>query len=199
MKPLRIIIDMDGITCDSLPHWLDRIHAQTGVRAKMEDITQWALEKCPPLDQVDPKHIFSRLQDPGFIFSIPPMEGAINVINNLMDDGHEVYLVTARHGPQSMPETLKWVELYLPRIGEKNLVFCYHKHLIPADVIIDDKAETLVKYKLAHPNSLCLGIKYAYNEHLELRGSATDVMLVEYGDTAWATLYQQIVLHAEEP
>jgi len=200
VKKLRILIDIDGIVADTLPHWLRRISTKYGVTAQMSDITQYDLTKCPPLNYIKPEHIFDVLQDPGFTVTVPMMEGAPNVLKNLMSDGHEVYLVTARSGATHIAETFEFLKMRLPFIDtRKQLIFLYDKHLLPADVIIDDQAATLVKYKTWHPNALALGIKYLYNEHLELRGSETDVMLVEYGDTAWATLYQQIMLHAEEP
>jgi len=194
-RPLRILVDLDGIVCDTMPYWLDHIYDTVGVRAYLHDITQWALDKCPPLDKLNPKLIFSRLQDPGFMLKVPAMVGARLVLENLQNDGHEVYLVTARHGPQSMPETLTWVQQNLPTFQERHLIFCYDKHLIRADVIIDDKAETLFNYKAIHQNALCLGIKYAYNDHL----SEDVAFLVEYGDKAWISLYQYILELAEKP
>lgn len=88
-------------------------------------------------------------------------------MKQLVDDGHEVYLVTARHGPRSMPDTLEWVQKHMPFLNaERQVIFCYNKHLIPADILIDDKAETLVKYGETHPEAALMAIRYPYNEHL---------------------------------
>jgi 5'(3')-deoxyribonucleotidase len=200
MKKLRILIDIDGIVADTMPHWLQYLGDQTGVYAKMEDITMYDLSRCPPLTEIGPGVVFGVLQDVGFTMGIPMMEGAANVLKNLMDDGHEVYLVTARSGAQHIAETYEWVKATMPFIDtRRQLIFCYEKHLIACDVIIDDQAATLQKYKTTHPKALALGIRYLYNDHLDCCSNPVDVTLVEYGDTAWATLYQQIMLHAEEP
>lgn len=202
MKKLRLLIDIDGIVADTMPYWLNYIAAKTGVKARIEDITQYDLTKCPPLSQLEPHVIFDVLQEPGFTSNVPLMEGAFNVLKNLMNDGHEVYLVTARSGAVHIAETYQWVKTQLPFIDtRKQLVFIYDKHLLKADVIIDDQAATLTNYKAIHQNALTLSIEYPYNAHLQVMSDpiSRDVMLVEYGDTAWATLYQQIMLHAEEP
>jgi len=202
MKKLRILIDIDGILADTIPYWLDYIGKMTGVVAKMEDITQYDLTKCPPLSYLKPEVIFEVLQRPGFTSNVPVMEGAPNVVKNLMNDGHEVYLVTARSGGTHCAETFEWLHKHMPFIDtRKQLVFLYDKHLLHADVIIDDQAATLTNYKGLHQNALTLGIKYPYNAHLEILSDpiSRDIMLVEYGDTAWTTLYQQILLHAEKP
>lgn len=165
---MKILIDLDGIVCDSLPRWLQHIADKTGVVAQMFDITDWELTKCPPLDKVDPKAIFKILETPGFTAGIQPFWGAVQAVEQLVEDGHEVMLVTARHGPVSMPETLEWVQRYLPFLDVRTtVVFCHNKELIPADVIIDDRPETLVRYREAHPRALVLGIEYPYNKHLQ--------------------------------
>ena len=68
MKKLRILIDVDGIVANTLPYWLSKIARATetktpegrlpGVIAQVEDIKEWDLSKCPPLDKVDPKLMF---------------------------------------------------------------------------------------------------------------------------------------------
>lgn len=185
MRKLKILVDMDSIACDTLPYWLDRIAQNTGVRAKVDDIKLWAMDKCPPLDKVDPRLIFGVLQEPGFIHGIPPMPGVAKVLKQLMDDGHQVMLCTARHGPVSMPETITWMRQHLPFMSpEKQTAFIYDKEWVEADVIIDDKAETLVKYLNKHQKAIALTITYPYNADL-----AHDRLgRVDYGPDAWDRL-----------
>lgn len=170
MKKLRILIDLDNITADTLPYWLEYLahKAHMPVAAKVEDITLWDMSKCPPLDTIDPKLVLGVLQDNYFTLNIPLMPGAKQAIQELMLAGHEVYLVTARSGHTHVTETFEWVAKQLPFINiREQLIFCSNKTLIPADVLIDDKPDTLIKYKKAHPSAITMAIRYPYNTHLE--------------------------------
>lgn len=67
---MKILIDMDGIVCNTLPFWLKKIAEKTYDRtdpskqivAQVEDIKLWDMMKCPPLDKADPKLVFGILQ-----------------------------------------------------------------------------------------------------------------------------------------
>ena len=195
MKKLRILVDIDGITADTLPHWLKWIADKSGVQARMSDIDKYDFAQCPPLNSLHPSLVYGVLQDPGFTTAIPLMPGAELALMKLMNDGHEVYLVTARSGAQHISETFTWVKEQLPFIdARKQLIFCYDKHLLTADVLVDDQAYTLTNYKSIHPKASVMGIKYLYNSYLELMSDpiSAGVNLVEYGPMAWDSLYQLI-------
>lgn len=170
MKKLKILIDLDNITADTLPYWLEYLahKAKMPVAAKVEDITKWNMAECHPLDTIDPKLVLGVLQDNYFTINVPLMPGARQAIQELMIAGHEVYLVTARSGHTHVTETFEWVAKMLPFINiREQLIFCSNKALIPADVLIDDKPDTLIKYKKTHPGAVTMTIRYPYNTHLE--------------------------------
>jgi len=189
MKKLRILIDLDGIVCDTYPYWLDHIFFHTGIRAGVEDLTQWDISKCPPLTNVPAEVINSRLQDPGFYLGIKPILGAQEYIKRLHDEGHEIYFVTARHGDTSMPETIQWMAIHFPWIiTDKQVNFVYDKHIIRGDVLIDDKAQTLIRYGEEYPFATLMAIEYPYNRHTAEEG----VLLVPRDRLAWERLYKHI-------
>jgi predicted secreted acid phosphatase len=109
------------------------------------------------------------------------MAGADKYVKRLMDDGHDVMFVTAREGPVSIPETLKWMKKNLPFVNKKQLVFMYEKHKLPADVLIDDRTENLAKYQEYNQDSICMGIKYPYSGNVG--------HLIDYGPDAWEYMY----------
>jgi 5'(3')-deoxyribonucleotidase len=199
MKKLRILVDIDGITADTLPHWLGWIANKTGVVAKVSDIDKYDFAQCSPLNQLPASTVYGALQDPGFTTAIPMMPGASENLKKLMDDGHEVYLVTARSGAQHIAETFIWVKEQLPFLdSRKQLIFCYNKDLLSADILIDDQAYTLTNYKAVHPRSSVMGIRYLYNSYLEVMSDpiSASVELVEYGPAAWDSLYQLVKARA---
>lgn len=188
-KSFKIVVDVDGIVTDTLAYWLDVIAKRTGIVAKVEDIKVWELHKNPALAGVAPKDIYPRLQDPGFIFGIPPIKGAVEFCKKLQDDGHQVFFVTARHGKQSMPETIEWFEHHMPWVNiEKQVNFLYDKeNFAEADIIIDDKADTLIKYMAKWPDVTAMSFLYPYNAHL-----GEDVWFFDKDDNGWECMYDAI-------
>lgn len=190
MKELTILVDLDGIIADSIPHWLDAIHKKFGVKAELKDITQWNLTDCPPLDKLQRQKILDLINQKGFVASIPPMPGALENLKKLHDDGHQIYIVTARTGDVSIPETFAWVRKHLPWFDvEKRLCFLYDKFRFKADIVIDDKWDTLEKYERANKLALLYTIDYPYNKGNDAK---YEVTRIQRSETAWDELYESI-------
>lgn len=163
---MKILVDMDGIVTDTLPTWLNRIHQLTGVRAVPDDITKWNLNENPPLNLLKPNEIFDILNEKDFTLGIPQMADANLFLEKLHKAGHDISIVTARYGTNCMPETLVWLREMMPWLNvEKKAWFVYDKHRITGDILIDDKAETLIKYREEHPTTKLITIDYPYNKH----------------------------------
>jgi 5'(3')-deoxyribonucleotidase len=163
---MRILVDLDGIVVDTLPSWLKRVHETTGILAKPADITKWNLIDNPPLDQLQLQQLLDILNEKDFNINLPQMSDASHYLHQLHNAGHDISIVTARSGTHCMPETLTWLKKMMPWLDvEKKVWFCYDKQRITGDVLIDDKAETLIKYKEAHPEAHLITIDYPYNQH----------------------------------
>lgn len=190
---MKIIVDIDSTVAETLPAWLKKISEKTGIPVKPKDITTWNLHECEILSGVDPKVFMSILHTPGFKADLPVISGSKKAIDTLLKDGHEVYFVTARTGDVSMFETIAWVKKHFPRIDvHTNLIFMHNKHLISADVIIDDKPENLEKYHELYPKALKFAIEYPYNKHL---GDDFYIYSNSKG-SAWKEIVQTIRTHA---
>lgn len=188
MKKLRILVDVDGIVADTLPFWLKMVKETTGVEAVPADITKWALHTCPPLTSLRPEQIYDLLNISGFNAEIPMMPGASDNLKALHDAGHDVYLLTARYGDVGMPETIHWLKKHLPWFNsEKKLGFFADKHLVKADVLIDDRGETLLKYYESNPHAKIVTINYPYNQ-----AQIPGVIRVEKNENSWTALREVI-------
>jgi 5'(3')-deoxyribonucleotidase len=163
---MRILVDLDGIVTDTLPAWLKRIHEVSGVLATPEQITKWNLNENPPLDKVEQMHLWGILNEPGFNIGLQQMNDASAVLNRLHKAGHDITIVTARFEPTCMIETVQWLKEHMPWLNaKKKCWFIYDKHRITGDVLIDDKAETLIEYRAHHPDAHLVTIDYPYNKH----------------------------------
>jgi 5'(3')-deoxyribonucleotidase len=163
---MRILVDIDGIITNTLPTWLQRIYETTGVKARLSDVTKWNLYENSPLSQVPIPDLLAPLNERGFTANLPMMADADIFLKKLYDAGHDISIVTARHGVVCIPETIEWFEAMMPWLDvHKKLWFVHEKHRLTADVIIDDKAEYLIDYKNAHPNAHLITIDYPFNKH----------------------------------
>ena len=163
---MRILVDVDGIITDTLPSWLQHIYEATGTRAHPEDITKWNLNENLALQKLSLPEILAPLNKPGFTANLPMMADVDVFLKKLHDAGHDVSIVTARHGATCITETIEWFRDVMPWFNvEKKLWFIHDKHRLTADVIIDDKAEYLIDFKKANPNAHLITIDYPYNKH----------------------------------
>lgn len=76
-------------------------------------------------------------------------------VKQLLDDGHEVYVVTSSH-LYDMPVKYKWIKRKFPFIDRRNIITIQDKKLLKLDVLVDDYAENLYggnfkKILLAYP------------------------------------------------
>lgn len=188
---MKILIDIDGIVTDTLPTWLKKIEEQTGKRATVADITQWDISKCGELASVVAQKIWDILEQPGFYYNLPFIDGAEKALKYL-NSKHEIYLVTARMGHHGYSESHRWLEDKLPFLKKEQLIFCPKKELIPADIIIDDKAETLGKYWMLHENSVYMAIEYPYNKPLHNPRHTVAKHPKKAGVTPWSRLVKLI-------
>lgn len=184
MKQLTILVDIDSVVADTLPAWLLRIYQNTGVLATMDQITEWNMTACSPLNQLAPEQIYDILNEPGFTLNLPQLPGANENLRRLHNAGHQIYFVTARFGAVNMPETLAWIRKHFPWVKpEQQLNFIKNKHLFLGDVLIDDSADNLLAYRESHPTADLITIDYPYNR-VEIEG----LYRVPYGDDTWTKI-----------
>lgn len=140
---MRIVVDMDEVLCQFVGKVLKRWNAINGTKFSREDITAWRMENIlgnDILGRTAEGLIDEWMSEPGFYEDLEPVEGAIDGLQKLMDDGHDIVICT------SVPEVAihaydgkrKWMRRNFPRWSMKNFIACSRKGLIAGDVFIDD-------------------------------------------------------------
>jgi len=160
MKRKRILIDLDSTVADLLTPWLTLYNADWPDQLTVADITHWDLHLCAQGGVA----IYDYLSRPGLVRNLLPYEGAVEGVKTLFDLGHELYIVTAAHSPVNLSEKAEWCQQHLPFLTKRQLVIAHEKHIIPADVLIDDSPSNALAYRMAHPAAITTGIRFPYNE-----------------------------------
>ena len=137
-----ILIDMDDTIEQLLKAWLKGVNEKYGYDVRYEDITSW--DVSAPYPGLTREQVYAIPDQPGFWGTVKPIEGAAEVIRRFMDEGHEVYIVTATpyiSVPEKMDDLLfRW----FPFISWDQVIITRRKQLIRGDVLIDDGVHNLV-------------------------------------------------------
>lgn len=136
MNSLKILIDMDDTIEHLLIAWVDYINKRYGTNVKYEDVTQWDLRVAFPT--LTNQQLHSLLEEDDFWKTVKPMEGAAETLQWMMDQGHEVYIVTASAYRTIRPKMEHVLFKYFPFLTWDNVIITKHKQMIRGDILIDD-------------------------------------------------------------
>lgn len=140
---MRIGIDMDGVLCDLTASVVEKLNRYHGESLSVEDITKYDFQKnCKNATRED---VFQYFCEPGFFRHLAPIRGAVENVNRLIDDGHEIIIISACRTGQECK--LQWLKNHIPRISEKNCIFTWKKELIDVDILIEDHGKNLLKWR----------------------------------------------------
>ena len=195
MKKLVILIDMDGIAADLVGKTLRLYNAEHGTAFTHAHVTDWNFDKCIP----NGKAMFRYFDTPGFFLDLQPLPGMVRALKGLKKAGHELHIASTPHVRGTCAQDkLAWVDEHIPFIGARNTILVRDKTMLKGDVLIDDKPETIEKYRLAWPTSILASIAYPYNNcvkhHLNIHAHG-----IENFEQAWNTIGEGIHYFAEQP
>jgi 5'(3')-deoxyribonucleotidase len=140
---------MDDVIVDLVPAWIKRYNEIYNDNLTNEQIAGWNM-----VDYVKPEcglKIFDILAEPGFIYGLNPVEGAIESVNHLVEliGIEKVFIVSAAFS-QSMREKSLWIEKYLPVLKD-NVIFAKKKGALyaPGSFLIDDGVHNIIDFNKA--------------------------------------------------
>ena len=142
-KRLTILLDMDGVIADMIGLFCKQYNALPGVKKKISeaDIKGWNVEKY--LEKKYNWSFDSMLRYPLFFFKIKPYDGAIELTKFLIKR-HDVIFCSAPYDARCCMDKFLWLEREFGKDFHKRMLTLTHrKEMIPGDIIIDDKLETI--------------------------------------------------------
>jgi 5'(3')-deoxyribonucleotidase len=169
-------LDFDGTINNMLETWIDWLNQRHGTTVKIEDVVEWELTKVFPT--VSKKDLFAPLSDPDYWSAVTFKPNAVKVIKKLIDEGHEIYIVTSSHYRTLPPKIDKCLLAYLPFIKKENIIITYNKALINCDVLLDDAEHNLINFK---------GIKVLFDAPYNKKSTVADFRI-----TSWEDFYELV-------
>lgn len=139
---MRIGIDFDGVMNDMLTPWCEILSQISRYNATADEISEWDLTKT--FKDLSQHTISGIIRTPEFWSRVQPKQDAVNVIQKLIDAGHDVVVVTAAWPPESMATKFNiCMQKYFPFINWRNVICTGRKDLVNVDVLIDDYPKNL--------------------------------------------------------
>ncbi len=133
-----IAIDMDDVLNTLMPTWLDAYNRDYGDTRSPTDITNWDVWKHVK------RECGQKIYDyhtPDLFLACAPMPGAQRVTQKLINDGHNLLVVSACWNPLNEAAKRQWLTEHFPWLPQDCCHFvpmgrakCEHR----ADVLIDD-------------------------------------------------------------
>ncbi len=138
---MTILVDMDDTIEQLLKAWVSRANEKFGRNVTLDDITGWNV--AAPYSGLTRKQIYDVTYEKGFWESVEPMPGAAEALRHFMEEGHEVYIVTATE-IEHVEEKMKGLLFrYFPFISWSQVIITSRKQMIRGDVLIDDGIHNL--------------------------------------------------------
>lgn len=142
MRKLTILIDMDDVLDNLLEAWVSELNDLYGMSVDPNDINDWDLSLF--FKGISTRSLYMPLFWERFWEGVKPKEGAVEGVEKLLDDGHEVFVVTAAHPNTISTKLNKCLFKYFPCITRDEVIVTSHKQMIVGDVLIDDAPHNLI-------------------------------------------------------
>ena len=138
---MTILVDLDDTIEQLLKALVERANERFGRNATVDDVTDWSIVCAFP--GITKQQILDFMRDADFWETVEPVPGAAEGLKHLMDEGHEVYIVTATEY-EHVAEKMKGVLFrYFPFISWDQVIITSRKQMIRGDVLIDDGVHNL--------------------------------------------------------
>lgn len=190
---MRILIDMDGVTCDLLAVWLQALNQNrpTGTPKLIKrDITDWGMSAAVR------QHgsVFHVLHREGLFEWLPAHEGAVEAISAIHRAGHEVRFATTAPGAEGAKGKIRWVERNFKHFqwGSKQVILAAEKHMLMGDILIDDKPDNIKAWIATGRDAIAP--RHPYNSDI-LDSIGSTRLRVMGSSTDMATFWQNVSAH----
>ncbi len=163
MRELTILLDVDGVIANFLKHAIPIIERVSGKKLPVESITDWDFFQI-----VGKEHeaaCWKEINVEGFYRDLHPYPGAVEGVKRLQEIA-TVHIVTAMsyvHSKHAYYERAEWIKQHLG-LSVSDITFSAHKHLMRGDVLVDDKASTIMKWARMNPAGTGVIWSHPYNE-----------------------------------
>lgn len=141
MRKLTILFDADDVAENLCDCWIEMLNERYGTSVTLKDVQNWDMTKAFPT--LTKEQVFDVLHTDEIWKRITPLPGAVEVLQKLHNEGHELYMVTASDYRTCKPKVDRLLELF-PFLDWKHIIVTNNKQIVRGDILIDDGPHNLV-------------------------------------------------------
>lgn len=162
MKPMILLLDMDGIVANLLKKWLNTYNQEYDDNLTLTQIGSWDVEKYAK--KCSPKEFHAIIERPHFFADLEVLPGSIEITKKLQDMGHILYFVTATpyDNPTAAYDKQKWVDKYFPHMGKSKIIHTHDKYMVLGSLLLDDHPKNLEEFP-----GIKVVVDYPYNQDVK--------------------------------
>lgn len=182
MGRLTVLIDVDNVLEDLNNAWVKAINSKYGTSVKPSDIKTWDIERY--FDGLSRTQVFSPLHKEEFWKNLQPIPNAPEYLKKLIDDGHEVVLLTSSH-PDTVKYKYDFIRKHFPYISFKDIILTSRKQMVMGDILIDDAPHNL-------EGGVYAGVLMSSPHNMEYNAHANGFVRV----STWEQIYSVVSAYA---
>jgi len=149
------MIDCDNVLNNLSEDWVVYLNKKHGLSVDPRNLSHEEIYKSFPSLSKDEVNFPLRDETFGRSYTVKP--GSYDCMKEMLDDGHEVSVVTA-HNNKTAGMKFEWITTHFPFLTRDDIIITRKKHKIMGDVLIDDEVRNLLsgsclKILFDHPNN----------------------------------------------
>ncbi|MBA4492982.1 hypothetical protein ACFO25_08160 [Paenactinomyces guangxiensis] len=135
---MRIGVDIDGTIKDTHRAAVEVYNKELNRSVRVEDVTDFYLDQAYGLTPREGRKLWRKLEDQIYSLGIP-LNHSVEVLNELVRMGHEIYFITARPGMRKIVDVTKeWLKKHgFPYNGDNLIMNAQDKGKVAKEIGIE--------------------------------------------------------------
>ena len=186
-----ILVDMDDTIENLGLAWVDYLNRNYEKNVEWNNICNWDMQIAYP--SLTNEQIYGALDDENLWDAVTVKEDAPYYLKKLIDEGNDVFIVTAAWYKTIPPKVEKCLIKYFPFLKWEQVIVTSSKHLIKGDILVDDNPQNFV-------GGDYFGILFTAPHNLNFDDTKVDLIRVDNWKSAYLIIksYQDAINHVGE-
>lgn len=149
---------MDCVLNNLVEVWIDILNKLYNTKVSVSDIVDYEVYKAFP--ELDKETVENPLSVSTIWNQLKPVDGSVNGLKRIIDNGYKVYISTSTHYSVIKPKA-EWLLKHFPFLDYKDIITTHDKSMLLTDYIIDDNYDNLLNSKAKH--KICFDQPWNHN------------------------------------